>query len=163
MDQGVTDQTQIDGVVISELRQIRDGRGAVLHMLRNDAPVFTRFGECYFSEVLAGVVKGWKRHRLQTQNLAVPVGRIRLVIYDDRERSPTRGRLQIQELGRPDAYLRVTIPPGLWYSFSAIGLSPALLANCVDLPHSPEEAEIRPLSDPAIPYLWAGAGGTAGA
>jgi dTDP-4-dehydrorhamnose 3,5-epimerase len=159
----VTNHSGIDGVVISELRQICDERGAVLHMLRNDAPVFTRFGECYFSEVLAGAVKAWKRHRLQTQNLVVPVGRIRLVIYDDRQRSPTCGRLQIQELGRPDAYLRVTIPPGLWYGFSAVSLSPALLANCADLPHSGGEGEVRPWNDPAIPYQWTRAGDTAGA
>ena len=39
----------IDGVIITELRQINDERGAVLHMLRCDAPEFSRFGECYIS------------------------------------------------------------------------------------------------------------------
>jgi len=148
--------TPIDGVIITHLRQISDERGAVLHMLRSDAPGFSRFGECYFSEVRAGAVKAWKRHRLQTQNFAVPVGRIRLVIYDEREHSASRGRLHIQELGRPDAYLRVTIPPGLWYGFEALGPAAALLVNCADLPHSPGESETRPLSDPAIPYRWVG-------
>jgi dTDP-4-dehydrorhamnose 3,5-epimerase len=127
-------------------------------MLRSDAPEFTRFGECYFSEVRAAAIKAWKRHRLQTQNIAVPVGRIRLVIYDDREASPTRGVLQVQELGRPDAYLRVRIPPGLWYGFTAIGPAEALLVNCADLAHSPGESETRPANDPAIPYQWLAAG-----
>ena len=144
----------IDGVIVTELRQIGDERGSVLHMLRGDAPEFTRFGECYFSEVLPGAVKAWKRHRAQTQNLAVPVGRIRLVIYDDREGSTTRDEVRTLELGRPDAYLRVRIPPGLWYGFACIGATPALLANCVDLPHDPKDSEVRPLNDPAIPYSW---------
>ena len=145
---------EIDGVIITELHQISDGRGAVLHMLRCDAPEFHRFGECYFSEVLPGAVKAWKRHRVQTQNLAVPVGRIRLVIYDDREPSATRGNLQVLELGRPDAYFRLKVSPGLWYGFSCIGATPALVANCPDLPHDPADSEMRTLNDPTIPYSW---------
>jgi dTDP-4-dehydrorhamnose 3,5-epimerase len=144
----------IEGVAITILREIRDERGAVLHMLRCDDSEFKRFGECYFSEVLPGAIKAWKRHRLQTQNMAVPVGRIRLVIYDDREDSCTCGRLQILDIGRPDAYLRLQIPPGIWYGFACISPMPALLANCADLPHDPTESDIRPVNHPAIPYKW---------
>jgi len=154
MDKKLSLDSVIEGVTLSELRQIGDDRGTVLHMLRSDAPEFTRFGECYFSEVLPGAIKAWKRHRIQTQNLAVPTGRIRIVIYDDREGSATRGQVQALELGRPDAYLRLRIPPGLWYGFTCISSGPALLANCADLPHDPEEAELRPAEHPAIPYQW---------
>ncbi|HHT9112428.1 MAG TPA: dTDP-4-dehydrorhamnose 3,5-epimerase family protein [Candidatus Wunengus sp. YC65] len=144
----------IDGVTLTELRQISDERGAVLHMLRSNAPEFTRFGECYFSEVRAGAVKAWKRHRVQTQNLAVPIGRIRIVIYDDRDGSVTHGQVQVLELGRPDAYLRLRIPPGLWYGFANLSGTPSLLANCADLPHDTTESDIRPINDPDIPYNW---------
>lgn len=151
----VSDLIGIDGVTIVELRELADERGAVLHMLRNDAADFKMFGECYFSEVLPGSIKAWKLHHKQTQNLAVPVGRIRLVIYDDRLDSGTRGNLQIQELGRPDAYSRVQIPPGLWYGFSCIGNMPALLANCASIPHDPKEIERKAPFDLSIPYDWA--------
>ncbi len=146
--------TIITGVILTELRQINDERGSVLHMLRCDAAEFTRFGECYFSEVLPGAVKAWKRHSTQTQNLVVPVGRVRLVIYDDRQASATRGNLQEIELGRPDAYLRLRIPPHLWYGFTCISDSPALLVNCTDQPHDSSESELLSLNDPSIPYLW---------
>lgn len=149
-------QNLIEGVTLTELRQISDDRGAVLHMLRSDAAGFTRFGECYFSEVLPGVVKAWKRHQKQTQNLAVPVGRIKIVIYDDREASATKGVLQVIELGRPDAYQRLQIPSGLWYGFACISAAPALLVNCADLPHDPQESEMRPIEDSGIPYRWDG-------
>lgn len=147
-------EERIEGVRLTELRQINDHRGAVLHMIRSDAAEFTRFGECYFSEVFPGAIKAWKRHRVQTQNLAVPVGRIRLVIYDDREGSATKGQLQELELGRPDAYLRLQIPPGLWYGFSCVGGSPALLANCADFPYDPMESDFRSIDDAGIPYRW---------
>lgn len=144
----------IDGVVLTPLRQIPDLRGTVLHMLRSDAPDFVRFGECYFSETAPGAIKAWKRHRVQTQNFAVPVGRIRLVIFDDRPASPTLGRVDVLELGRPDAYARLRIPPGLWYGFSALGSALALLANCADVPHDPADGDTRPIDDPGIPYTW---------
>ncbi len=154
MGSSVTNLSRIDGIFITELRQISDARGSVLHLLRCDAPEFTSFGECYFSEVLPGAVKAWKRHRTQTQNLAVPVGRIRMVIYDDRVSSRTRGNLQVLELGRPDAYLRVQIPPGLWYGFACIGAIASLLVNCADLPHDPADSEVRTIDHPLIPYTW---------
>jgi dTDP-4-dehydrorhamnose 3,5-epimerase len=118
---------RIEGVIVTLLRQINDERGTVLHMLRNDSPEFTRFGECYFSEILPNAVKAWKCHRAQ---------------------------IQIKELGRPDAYLRLRIPPGLWYGFACLGETPALLANCVDLPHDANESELRQINDPDIPYQW---------
>lgn len=154
INQAISNGVKIEGVMLTELRQISDDRGSVLHMMRSDVPEFTRFGECYFSEVLPGAVKAWKSHRAQTQNLAVPVGRIRMVIYDDREGSATKGQLQELELGRPDAYLRLQIPPGLWYGFSCIGNVPALMANCADLPHDPTESDLRPIDDTGIPYSW---------
>ena len=80
----------INDVLISPLKQFSDERGSVLQMLRCDAPEFIQFGECYFSEILPGAIKAWKRHRAQTQNLAVPVGRIRIVIFDDRQTSSSR-------------------------------------------------------------------------
>ena len=144
----------IDGVLVTELRQIIDERGAVLHHMRRDAPEFTTFGECYFSEILPGVVKAWKRHREQTQHLAVPIGRVRFVIYDDRESSPTQDKIQIVELGRPNDYNRLRIPRGLWYGFTCLRNPPALIANCADRPHDPTDAELRPEDDPDIPFRW---------
>jgi dTDP-4-dehydrorhamnose 3,5-epimerase len=144
----------IEGVSLTELRQITDARGAVLHMLRSDAPEFSQFGECYFSEILPGAVKAWKRHRAQTQNLAVPVGRILMVIYDDRAWAATRGQLQVLQLGRPDAYIRLCVPPGVWYGFRCMGGTPALLANCADMPHDPSDSDLLSMDDPGIPYSW---------
>jgi dTDP-4-dehydrorhamnose 3,5-epimerase len=154
VNQRSQDIASIDGVMFTELHQIVDERGAVLHMLRCDAPEFTRFGECYFSETMPGVIKAWKRHREQTQNLAVPIGRVRFVIYDERPSSPTSGNLQIFELGRPDHYGRLRIPAGLWYGFCCISTIPALVVNCADLPHNPADNELRSPKDSAIPYSW---------
>ncbi|MGH9121301.1 MAG: dTDP-4-dehydrorhamnose 3,5-epimerase family protein, partial [Acidimicrobiales bacterium] len=106
----------IEGLVVTPLRRIADERGAVLHMLRDDSAVFEHFGEIYFSLVYPGVVKGWHRHKEMTLNYAVPVGMVKLVCYDDREGSPTKGNLVELHIGELN-YALVTIPPLVWNGF----------------------------------------------
>lgn len=149
----VSGAAAIDGVRVAPLTQIRDGRGAVLHMLRADSPTFEGFGEVYFSQVKPGVVKAWKRHRRMVQNLAVPVGAIRLVIYDDRPESATCGRVQEIVAGADD-YCLVRIPPMVWYGFRGLADGDSLIANCATLPHDPAEVDRLPEDSPAIPYRW---------
>lgn len=150
----MTLSSQISGVSLTELGQIVDDRGSVLHHMRRDEPEFSTFGECYFSEMLPRAVKAWKRHSRQTQHIAVPVGRVRFVIFDDRETSSSRGLVEVVELGRPDDYHRLCIPRGLWYGFTCLSDEPALIANCADRPHDPTDAEIRPENDSRIPFVW---------
>ena len=37
----------IEGVKITKLKQIVDERGKIMHMLRNDSPLFENFGEIW--------------------------------------------------------------------------------------------------------------------
>lgn len=145
----------VDGVCVTPLRVIGDERGCVLHMMRIDSPGFAGFGEVYFSMVRAGVVKAWKRHRLMVQNLAVPIGAVRLVIWDDRPGSASQGAVQeiITGVGH-EHYDLVRIPPMVWYGFKGLGLSDALIANCASLPHDPNEVDRLPEQVAAIPYSW---------
>lgn len=145
--------TEIEGVQVTPLRRIPDERGAVLHMLREDSPVFVRFGEIYFSMVYPGVVKGWHVHTRMTLNYAVPVGMIKLVCYDDRESSPTRGAVQELHVGELN-YSLVTIPPLVWNGFKCESPSPALVANCATIVHDPDEIRRMDPFENEIPYDW---------
>ena len=78
----------IDGVVVKRLEVIPDERGSIMHMLRSDDPEFEAFGEIYFSTVYPGIVKGWHRHKNMTLHYACVHGRVKLVIYDEREVDP---------------------------------------------------------------------------
>ena len=144
----------IEGVHIRPLKQIPDERGKVMHMLRCDDPWFDKFGEIYFSVVYPGVIKGWHLHKRMTLNYAVVTGRIKLVLYDDREGSPTR-REVVELFTGEDNYALITIPPGIWNGVKGIGVTPAIIANCASEPHDPEEiVRLDPLSE-EIPYDWA--------
>jgi dTDP-4-dehydrorhamnose 3,5-epimerase len=145
--------SEIEGVRVTPLRRIPDERGAVLHMLRADSPHFEAFGEIYFSTVYPGVVKGWHLHREMTLNYAVPAGMVKLVCYDDREGSPTRGAVQELHVGELQ-YVLVSIPPLVWNGFKGEGTAPALVANCATIPHRPDEIERLDPFDNDIPYDW---------
>jgi dTDP-4-dehydrorhamnose 3,5-epimerase len=145
---------EIHDVKVTPLRRIPDERGAVFHMLREDSPVFQRFGEIYFSTVYPGVVKGWHIHKRMTLNYAVPAGMVKLVCYDDRNDSPTRGEVQEVHVGELN-YALVTIPPLVWNGFKGEGTLPALVANCATIPHDPDEIDRLDPFDNDIPYDWA--------
>jgi dTDP-4-dehydrorhamnose 3,5-epimerase len=144
----------IDGVILTPLRQIFDERGKVMHMLREDSPVFSRFGEIYFSCTHPGVVKAWHLHKEMTLNYAVIHGEIKFVLFDDRPDSTTRGEIQ-EFFISPENYMLVTVPPMVWNGFKSIGSTASIVANCSTLPHSADELERRSPSDSSIPYSWA--------
>lgn len=144
----------IDGVVITPLKQFLDERGKVMKMLSTQDPAFSSFGEIYFSGVHPGAIKGWHIHTKMVLNYAVPHGKIKFVLYDDREGSPTRGEIQEVFMG-PDNYCLVTVPPMVWNGFKGLGNDLSLVANCASIPHDPEEISRLPFDDPSIPYEWA--------
>lgn len=143
----------IDGVEIFPLLRIPDERGMVMHMLRADDPHFEGFGEIYFSVIYPGIIKGWHLHTRMTLNYAVVIGNIKLVLYDQREGSPTRQQLQEIVFGQVN-YQLVRVPPGVVNGFTAVGGEIAIVANCASIPHDPAETiRIDPFTS-TIPYDW---------
>jgi dTDP-4-dehydrorhamnose 3,5-epimerase len=125
-----------------------------MHMLKSTDGHFQEFGEIYFSTVFPGAIKGWHIHSRMTLNYAVPIGRIKLVLYDDRETSSTKGMIQEVFIG-PDNYVLVTVPPMVWNGFKGVGLEQSLVANCASIPHDPNEISRLDPIDNQIPYDWA--------
>jgi len=144
----------IEGVQVIPLRRFPDERGTVLHMLKRTDPHFKEFGEIYFASVYPGVVKGWHRHREMTLNYACIYGRIKLVVYDEREGSATCGNLLEVFLGE-DNYSLVVIPPDVWNGFKGMSAPYAMVANCATHPHDPSRSDRMDPFKNHIPYQWA--------
>jgi len=143
----------IDGVIVTPLRRIPDERGCIMHMLRADAPHFKRFGEIYFSMVNPGAIKAWHIHKEMTLNYAVVVGTIKLVLYDDRTASTTKGELMELFVGEQN-YALVTVPSMVWNGFKGCGVTPSIVANCATHPHHPDEILREDPFTTRIPYDW---------
>lgn len=139
-------QTPIHELVLHKRKVIRDERGAVLHMLRNDSPSFDgEFGEIYFSKIRQGVTKGWKFHREIHQNFVVPVGEVEFEFYDFRKHSPTQGAEYSVRLSEENYWL-ISVPNQIWYAFRGLAQEESLIANFTSAPHRVEESLVRPYS-----------------
>ena len=145
----------IQGVQVIPLRKIPDERGTIFHMLRSSDKHFKKFGEIYFSKIYRNAIKGWHTHQDITLNYCCVDGMIKLVLFDQREDSPTHGNLMEIFMG-VDNYVLVQIPVGVVNGHKGISET-ALLASCPDIPHDQlregEMLRIDPHS-PEIPYTW---------
>ena len=143
----------IEGLRVIPLRRIPDERGTILHMMKRTDPHFIEFGEIYFSTIYQGAIKGWHLHQEMTLAYACVSGRIKLVVYDERPGSPTKGSLEEIFLG-PDNYSLVMIPPGLWNGFKGMSDPEAIVANCCTHPHDPRRSSRHDPLASHIPYDW---------
>ncbi|MEM7248346.1 MAG: dTDP-4-dehydrorhamnose 3,5-epimerase family protein [Acidobacteriota bacterium] len=144
----------IEGVKVVPLRRIPDERGTIFHVMRCTDDHFQQFGEIYASTIYKGVIKGWHRHREMTLNYACISGRIKLVLYDEREGSSTHGELMEIFLG-PDDYSLVVIPPEVWNGFKGMSEPDAVVLNCCTHAHDPSRSSRLDPFDNHIPYDWA--------
>ena len=151
----MTDQHgPIEGVVIRPLRRIPDERGTILHGVRSDT-MLSPFGEVYFKKLYAGVVNGWHVHETLELNYICLTGMIKLVLYDLRPDSPTRGTLQEVFYG-DDNYCLVHVPCGVANGSKGMGEPFSLMCNVASQAHDPSlrYRRIDPHSG-EIPYDWA--------
>lgn len=143
----------IEGIKISPLKIISDHRGSVMHMLRNDDQVFDKFGEIYFSTILEDKIKAWHLHKESYLNYVCMSGSVKLVLYDDRDHSPSKNKYQEIILSQQN-YNLVTIPPNVWNGFKGLKSKESIIANCLTLPHNENEMVRKNSNDKAFNYKW---------
>ena len=139
----------IKDLSITPLDIIETTGGNVLHAMKESDAGYVSFGEVYFSEINSNAIKAWKRHREMTLNLVVPVGKIRFVLFDDREGS--NNKLQEIIISR-DNYCRLTVPPMVWMGFQGLSDSMSMLLNMANIKHNPAEVDTKNIEE--IEFNW---------
>ncbi len=145
----------IYGVRVKALRVIPDERGRLMEILRADDDLFIRFGQLYMTTAYPGVVKGWHYHKNQLDHFAVVKGMIKLVLYDQRADSPTKGEVNEFFIGEQNPQL-VQIPSLVLHGFKCVGNEEAIVINCPTEPYrydNPDEFRIDPFTK-EVPYDW---------
>jgi len=145
----------IEEVKVKKLKVIPDERGKLMEMLRADDKLFIKFGQVYLTTAYPGVVKGWHYHKQQTDNLVVVKGMMKIVLYDKREESSTKGEINEFFMGI-DNPLLLQIPPLVLHGFKCIGEEEAMVINCPTEVYNyedPDEFRIDPYKND-IPYEW---------
>lgn len=145
----------INDVEIKKLKVIADNRGFLMEMLRCDDSLFEQFGQVYLSVCKPNVVKGWHYHKKQTDNFVVVKGNAKVVLYDNREKSSTKGEVQEVFMGEDNPIL-LKIPIFVVHGITPAGDAPCYLINCPTLPYdykNPDEFRIN-FKSKDIPYDW---------
>ena len=146
----------IDGVKIKKLKVIPDERGRLMEILRGDEEMFQKFGQVYMTTTYPGVIKAWHYHKIQTDNIAVVKGMLKVALYDPREGSPTRGEVDEFFIGEHNPLL-IQVPPQVYHGWKCISEQEAIVINCPTEPYNyrnPDEYRL-PFDTDQIPYDWA--------
>lgn len=146
----------IEGVKIKKLKVIPDERGRLMEILRGDEEIFQRFGQVYMTTTYPGVIKAWHYHKIQTDNIAVVKGMLKVALYDPREGSPTRGEVDQFFIGEHNPLL-IQVPPQVYHGWKCISEQEAIVINCPTEPYNykdPDEYRL-PFDTDQIPYDWA--------
>lgn len=123
----------MDGVILTPLKKMPHPKGEISHAIKAGDPGFVGFGEAYFTEIIQGETKGWKKHSRMTLNLIVAIGAVEFVVLN--EESGERSSIVVSTSN----YSRLTVSAGLWVAFT--GLEPKnIILNIANICHDPSEA-----------------------
>lgn len=143
---------EISGVKVRKLNLIVDERGSLMELYDKQ---FCQPNHFYVSYTRPGVVKAWHYHKIQTDCLNIVSGIVKLVLYDDREWSLTKGVVGEYYLALENN-LQVSIPPHVHHGWKNIGTDIAAVVNLCSHPYDPNNPdEYRfPPDYERIPYEW---------
>ena len=145
----------IDGVKVKKLKVIPDERGRLMEMLRADDEIFEKFGQMYMTTTYPNVVKGWHFHKVQADNIVCVHGMIKLVLYDQRENSPTFKNVSEFYIGINKPLL-VHVPAEVCHGWMCVSQEEAIVVNAPTEVYNydrPDEHRLDP-HDNDIPYDW---------
>jgi dTDP-4-dehydrorhamnose 3,5-epimerase len=145
----------IADVEVRKLKVIPGTRGYNVEILRGDEENLPEPRHLYCSAVYPGEIKAWHYHEETWETVVCLMGMVKLVLYDDREGSPSRGKLAEFFIGE-DNYTLVRIPPGLLHGVKCYGGKQAFLLILKDRPFNPERPDkvvLSPFSE-RVPYNW---------
>jgi dTDP-4-dehydrorhamnose 3,5-epimerase len=136
----------LNSIIETPLTKIKCVGGDVKHAMKKADAGYSSFGEAYFSIVNFNSIKAWKMHSIMTMNLIIPSGSVGFVFFDsmtDEFKSITAG---------DDNYIRITVPPKIWFGFKGLNKGSNLILNIANIPHDPKEIFRKDLNE--ISYNW---------
>lgn len=151
----------IHGVELKMLRSFHDERGFFREIFRASEPIFEggRFAQWSHSRMVKDVVKAWHYHHVQYDWWYVPFGKVRVVLYDNREESPTFGTKMDFILGESAKFggdtmeASVRIPPGVLHGCRVLS-EEAHLFYITSETYDPKEEGRIPFDSAEVPHDW---------
>jgi dTDP-4-dehydrorhamnose 3,5-epimerase len=145
-----------DGVTFRDVPTHVDARGSVCEIFderwdwSEEPLVFV-----YMFTLRPGQTKGWGMHMEHEDRYFIVAGDMEVVLYDEREGSPTYGLVASVVLTEYRRRL-VNIPPGIWHANRNLGDKDVIVVNCPTTPYdheSPDKYRL-PLDTDRIPHRF---------
>lgn len=150
-----------EGVRFRDIVTLADERGTLFELFDprwewHDEPIVST----YMFTVRPGVAKGWAVHREEEHRYAMIQGELLVVLFDERDDSPTRGVVSEIVLSEHRRRLMV-IPRNVWHAVRNIGSGDAMVINFATSPfdHANPDKYRLPLNNDRIPYRFEGVRG----
>jgi dTDP-4-dehydrorhamnose 3,5-epimerase len=144
----------IDGVVVKQLVTHPDERGFFREIARSTEDIVREgWKQVSHSLMHPGVAKAWHVHKTQIDWWYVPVGDLKVALYDTRDGSATKGELQELLVGEHYEAQLVKIPPGVAHGCRVIG-GTAHLIYLTSGTYDPDEEGRLDHDDASIGYDW---------
>ena len=139
-----------------EITNVPKGNGYLTEVYRSEWQLDDRPVDQVFQVALfPGALTAWHAHGVTTDRLMVNDGLLKIVLYDSRKGSPTRGMVNEFRLGTVRPAILV-VPPGIWHGVQNISDRTGLLLNLVDVAYdneNPDHWRLPPDSD-QVPYAF---------
>ena len=145
----------IEGVESKKLQVVPDERGGRLEVLKREDAIFSGFGQITMHITYPKGIRAWYAHQHQEDQITAVSGMIKLVLYDNRQGSPTQGEINEFFIGTYRPRL-VKIPRGVIHGWKCLGESDAMVITiATETYHDehPDEVRIDPYEND-IPYRW---------
>ncbi len=155
-------QAPIDGVATHEVLHVPRDHGVITETYRPEwDPTGLPIVHVYQSRLYPGAIGAWSCHAKTVDRLFVNQGHLKVVLYDGREESATRGGIMEVHVGdvRPTF---VVIPIGVWHGLQNVGATDALMLNYPSRAYDyrdPDHYRL-PYDSEEIPYRWVPSSGT---
>jgi dTDP-4-dehydrorhamnose 3,5-epimerase len=126
-----------------------------MEILRADDGMFKGFGQGLYDDGLSWGRQRVHYHKKQYDNMAVVKGMMKIVLYDSRKNSPTRGEVNVFFAGEYNPVL-LHIPPFVYHGFKCVSTEEAIDINTPTEVYNygePDEFRVHPHNND-IPYNW---------
>ena len=149
------------GVELKELVSHGDKRGFFREIIRKTDDFFPAdsFAQWSHSKMQKNVVKAWHYHHVQYDWWYVPIGNVQVVLFDNREESPTYKQKMVFNIGDSGSFgsdtqeVCVCIPPGVLHGCKVLS-DEAHLFYITSETYDPNEEGRFPYNSEIVGHDW---------
>jgi dTDP-4-dehydrorhamnose 3,5-epimerase len=152
----VLDRRLIEGVVVRDVRSVVTANSVTTEIWRTDWRMVEGAVEQTIHVDLRGnAISAWHQHRERWDYLFVVGGHLRLVLYDPRDASLTRGQVDVLHLS-PRRPQLIAVPPWIWHGVQNLSTGVSSFVNLFNKTYDyadPDEWRL-PADSEQIPYTF---------